>query len=49
MITKLKIIKNRLSRDNVAVGLLFMPKVGSFKELPQPKELTAQWINDNLK
>lgn len=45
----LKIIKNRLSRDNIAIGLLFLPKVGSFMELPQPKDLTIEWLNNNLK
>lgn len=44
----LKIIKNRLSRDSIAIGLLFLPKVGSFKELPQPKDLTIEWLNSNL-
>lgn len=43
----LKIIKNRLSRDNIAIGLLFLPKVGSFKELPQPKDITTEWITSN--
>lgn len=45
----LKIIKNRLSRDNVALGLLFLPKAGSFKELPDPKDLTKDWLDDNMK
>ena len=31
----LKIIKNRLSRDNIAIGLLFMPKTGTFKEVKE--------------
>lgn len=35
----LKVLKNRLSRDNIAVGLLFLPKSGSFKELPKANEL----------
>jgi hypothetical protein len=43
----LKIIKNRLSRDNIAIGLLFMPKGGSFKELPNADELTIEWLNEN--
>ena len=34
-----KIIKNRLSRDNIAVGLAVSPKTGSFKELPQPNQM----------
>lgn len=44
----LKIVKNRLSRDNVAIGLLFTPKNGSFKELPLPSELSKEWLNTNL-
>lgn len=32
----LKIIKNRLSKDNVGVGLYCNPKAGSFTELPGP-------------
>ncbi len=35
----LRIIKNRLSRDNIAIGLLFVPEAGQFEELPFPKEL----------
>ena len=44
----LKVIKNRFSRDNVAIGLLFLPKSGIFKELPQPNDLTLNWLNENL-
>lgn len=44
----LKIIKNRLSRDNIAIGLLFLPKTGSFKELPHPSDITLDWITKNL-
>ncbi len=33
----LKVIKNRLSKDNVAVGLYVDAKSGSFKELEDPK------------
>lgn len=33
----LKVIKNRLSKDNVAIGLGAYPEYGSFKELPDPK------------
>ena len=40
----LKIIKNRLSRDNIAVGLLFFPESGRFKELPKAKEITEEDI-----
>ena len=45
----LKIVKNRLSRDNIAIGLLFTPKTGSFKELPIPGDMNKQWLEDNLK
>lgn len=44
----LKIVKNRLSRDNVAIGLLFTPKNGGFKELPLPTDLTKDWLDKNL-
>lgn len=45
----LKVIKNRLSRDNIAIGLLFLPKSGSFVELPKQEELTPQWLAKHLK
>lgn len=45
----LKIIKNRLSRDNVALGLLFLPKAGSFKELPDPDKLNKEIIEEMSK
>ncbi len=45
----MKIIKNRLSRDNIAIGLLFLPKSGSFIELPKTTELTREWLENNLK
>lgn len=35
----LKVIKNRLDRDNVSKGLLARPEVGSFQELPPPQEI----------
>lgn len=35
----LKIIKNRLSRDNIGIGLYFNPKAGSFSELPLPNKI----------
>jgi len=35
----LKVIKNRLSRDGIAIGLLFLPEAGSFEELPKPDEI----------
>lgn len=44
----LKIIKNRLSRDNIAIGLLFLPKTGSFIELPRIQDLTKDWLDKNL-
>lgn len=37
-----KIIKNRLSKDNVAIGLFVNPKAGSFEELPPAKELLSK-------
>lgn len=36
----LKVIKNRLSRDNIAIGLFTNPKAGSFEELPKPEQFT---------
>ncbi len=36
----LKIIKNRLSKDNIAVGLVCNPKAGSFIELPPANAMT---------
>lgn len=45
----LKVIKNRLGRDNIAIGLLFLPKIGSFKELPESRDMTKQWLENNLK
>ena len=38
----LKIIKNRLSRDGIAIGLLVNPKSGSFKELPKAGDMTEE-------
>ncbi len=35
----LKIIKNRLSRDNISIGLLFTAEAGLFEELKPAKEL----------
>ena len=40
----LKVIKNRMGRDNIAVGLLFIPEGGSFEELPQPELMTKEDI-----
>lgn len=44
----LKIIKNRLSRDNIAVGLLVNPKSGSFEELPPVNEMTEDKYKEIL-
>lgn len=38
----LKVIKNRLSKDNVAKGLLAKPEVGSFEELPKPNVINYE-------
>lgn len=35
----LKIIKNRLSKDNIAIGLYCNPKAMSFSELPKPEDI----------
>jgi replicative DNA helicase len=43
-----KVIKNRLGRDNVAVGLLANPKAGSFSELPPAKSEEMQVIYNSL-
>lgn len=44
----LKVIKNRLGRDNIAVGLLANPKAGSFTELPPAKSEEMQIIYNSL-
>jgi hypothetical protein len=44
----LKVIKNRLGRDNIAVGLLANPKAGSFTELPPAKSEEMQVIYNSL-
>lgn len=36
----LKVIKNRLSEDNIMIGLFINPKAGLFKELPSPNNIT---------
>lgn len=42
----LKIIKNRLSTDNIAIGIFANPKSGSFSELPKPNEIDySKYIN----
>lgn len=38
----LKIVKNRLSRDNISIGLLFQAESGYFEELPKYNEITEQ-------
>lgn len=40
----LKVVKNRLSRDNIKIGLLFLAEAGSFEELPRPKDITENDI-----
>ena len=44
----LKVIKNRLGRDNIAIGLLANPKAGSFTELPPAKSEEMQIIYNSL-
>lgn len=44
----LKVVKNRLGRDNIAIGLLFLPRSGTFKELPEIKYMTKEWLDENL-
>lgn len=41
----LKVIKNRIGRDNIALGLLFLPQAGQFEELPNPKDITKLEID----
>lgn len=40
----MKIIKNRLSRDNICIGLFVKPEAGSFEELKPANELTHKDI-----
>lgn len=40
----LKIVKNRLSRDNIMIGLLFQAESGYFEELPKASEITEENI-----
>lgn len=40
----LKVVKNRLSRDNIAVGLLFLAEAGSFEDLPHPDKITPELV-----
>jgi replicative DNA helicase len=44
----LKIIKNRLSRDGIAKGLLASPEEGRFIELPKPNTPELKQIYDSL-
>lgn len=38
----LKIIKNRLSTDNIMIGLYANPKAGNFEELPKSNEINYE-------
>lgn len=40
----LKVMKNKLSRDNICIGLFFKPEAGSFEELKPANELTSKDI-----
>lgn len=40
----LKVIKNRLSRDNISIGLIFQAESGYFEELRYPKEFDNNYI-----
>ena len=44
----LKIIKNRMSRDNIGIGLLALPEYGSFRELPKVGTKELEEIYDSL-
>lgn len=41
----LKVIKNRLSRDNISIGLLFQAEAGYFEELKLPKDFDTNYIS----
>ncbi len=41
-----KIIKNRLSKDNLVTGLYVNPKNGTFKELLRPNEITSNYLQN---
>jgi replicative DNA helicase len=41
----IKIIKNRLSRDNISIGLLFQAEAGYFEELKLPNEFDLEYID----
>lgn len=43
----LKIIKNRLSTDNIAIGLHVNPKAASFTELPTPESINYRNYESN--
>lgn len=45
----LKVIKNRLGRDNTAIGLLAKPQSGSFLELPDPKSAEIGKLYEKMK
>ena len=40
----LKVVKNRLSRDNISIGLLFQAESGYFEELPKHNELNQAYV-----
>lgn len=44
----LKVIKNRLSVDNIAIGTLFNAKAGTFIELPRAEEMTEDLYKEYL-
>ncbi len=43
----LKIIKNRMDEDNIAIGLYANPKAGTFEELPKPNKIIYKQYNTN--
>jgi replicative DNA helicase len=45
----LKVLKNRLGRDNISIGLLANPQAGSFQELPKVSTSELQAIYDKFK
>lgn len=40
----LKVVKNRLSRDNISIGLLFQAESGYFEELPKYNEMNQAYV-----
>jgi hypothetical protein len=45
----LKIIKNRLSTDNIAIGLGVNPRAGCFEELPPSSEMTPDMYDEVIR